>query len=53
MTNGPIERFKEFVGIDKKKPKKKKKSKPAEGSTFRDYRGPNGVVEDAEKGKEE
>ena len=51
---GPIETFAHHLGLHtghiKKKKKKKKKVSPrksGEGSTFRDYRGVEGVLEDA------
>jgi hypothetical protein len=55
MTNGPIKRsnkpwqlgpFKTKKGI-----KRGGKKKNHSGSTFRDYRGIDGVLEDAQKGK--
>jgi hypothetical protein len=56
MTYGPIERFAHAAGLHTGHIKKKKKKKPepvksGEGSAFRDYRGVDGAVEDAEKGK--
>jgi hypothetical protein len=59
MTNGPIkkqslkewmEAAEKYLNPPKKDEKKKKKKKP-EGSAFRDYRGVEGVLEDAQKGK--
>lgn len=55
MTYGPIERFAHSVGLHTGHMKKKKKKKPVvksgEGSAFRDYRGVDGAVEDAARGK--
>lgn len=55
---GPIEKFAHHLGLHSdhiKKKKKKKKTRPkrevGEGSTYRDYRGIEGVLEDAQKGK--
>jgi len=49
---GTINRFKNALGINAgKKIRKGKKKRSAEGSAFRDYRGVDGAVDDAEKGK--
>ena len=52
---GKIKRFNPFakgnpLGPKKKRKRGTKKKKPS-GSTFRDYRGVEGVLEDANKGK--
>jgi hypothetical protein len=52
MTYGPIKRFKKAVGLGPKKGSRKgKKRKQHSGSTFRDYRGIEGALDDAYKGK--
>ena len=49
---GPIERFKSHLGLIKKRVHHgTKKRDRAVGSTYRDYRGIDGVVEDAVRGK--
>ena len=54
---GPIERFKDFAKLNTKKGRKGPKSRAARkgkypsGSARRDYRGVDGAVSDAEKGK--
>lgn len=51
--HGPIEKFKTHLGLNRKGYKKGKK-KPRHhniGSVFRDYRGVDGAVEDAETGR--
>jgi len=52
---GPIERFKDFAKLNVKKgrkgPKRGGKKRNPAGSTFRDYRGVDGAVNDAQKGK--
>ena len=47
--NGTIERFKNFVGINKGKKIRKGKKKPHDlPYTHRDYRGTRGAIDDAE-----
>ena len=48
MTSGPIKRFKDAIGMNPRKGRRKKKKK-GKGSKFRDYRGVDGVLEDAQK----
>jgi len=57
MANGPIKYFTDFFHLHDeatahgKKKKKKKKSKKKVNYNRRDYRGVDGAVEDAERGK--
>lgn len=52
MTNGPIQKFKSHLGLNRKKVRKGTKRRDnSVGSVYRDYRGTMGVVEDAVKGK--
>jgi hypothetical protein len=45
-----MEAAEKYLNPPKKDEKKKKKKKP-EGSAFRDYRGVEGILDDANKGK--
>ena len=49
--NGPIEKFKSALGLNKKKYKRGDKKKKTRSVNYRDYRGPMGVVDDAQKTK--
>ena len=54
MTIGMINKYgaEAFIKLmNKNKKKKKKEKKKPSGSTFRDYRGTDGVVDDATKEK--
>jgi len=48
---GPIEKFKSHLGLNRKKVRKGTKRRNKPGSVYRDYRGIEGAVEDAVKGK--
>ena len=49
--HGPIKTLKSHLGLIPKKGRKGKKKKKGSGSVYRDYRGVEGALEDAQKGK--
>ena len=50
--HGPITKLKSHLGLIPKKTKRgNKKKKKGSGSVYRDYRGVEGALEDAQKGK--
>ena len=52
MANGPVKYFTDFFHLhDEKTAHKKKKKKKKVSYNRRDYRGVEGAVKDAEKGK--
>ena len=54
MAKGPIDRFKTYLGLNRKKivrGKKKGNTTASPGSVYRDYRGTMGAVEDAQRTK--